>query len=152
MKLPYSEGTVFLVPLKNGGFARGVIARAGKRGKVLFGYFFGPRLISPENITIEDLKPEQAVVRLMFGDLGLINGDWKTIGKIANWDRSRWSMPDFATSEPHPNTGKVWLVRYSEDDLPKVVKSTPIDPDENLPTDSLYGYGAVEIHLNKLLK
>ena len=152
MKLPYSEGTAFLVPLKNGGFARGVIARSGKKGKVLFGYFFGPRLVSLENITIKDLKPEQAIARIMFGDLGLINGEWKIMGKIENWDRLRWPMPDFSTGAPHPKTGKVWLIRYSDDDLPKVIKSALIDPDKNLPTDSLYGYGAVEIHLNKLLE
>ena len=46
MKLPYSEGSVFLVPLRNGGYARGVVARATGEGKGLFGYFFGPRLAS----------------------------------------------------------------------------------------------------------
>ena len=42
MKLPYSEGSVFLVPLTDGGYARGVVARSGPKGKVLFGYILGP--------------------------------------------------------------------------------------------------------------
>jgi hypothetical protein len=41
MKLPYSEGSVFLVPLRKGGYARGVVARASPKGKGLLGYFFG---------------------------------------------------------------------------------------------------------------
>jgi len=41
----YSEGDWFAVPLRGGGFAAGVIARAMPRKEgVLLGYFFGPRL------------------------------------------------------------------------------------------------------------
>jgi len=44
MKSIYDEGSVFLIPLRDGGFARGVVARIAPKRKVLLGYFFGPRL------------------------------------------------------------------------------------------------------------
>jgi len=74
MKLPYSEGSVFLVPLRDGGYARGVVARAGPKGKILMGYFFGPRLATRDDMPLSDLAPAQAILRMRFADLGLING------------------------------------------------------------------------------
>src|ERR1700736_2791876 len=100
MKLPYSEGSVFLVPLKTGGFARGVVARAPKRaGKVLLGYFFGPRVPSTNDALLSDLDPANAVLRIRFGDLHLIDGTWAIVGRVPNWDRSDWPMPDFVRRE-----------------------------------------------------
>jgi len=64
-------------------------------------------------------------------------------------------MPDFISREPHPNTGKVRLVRYADDDPSKIVMKTQVYPDsenKNLETDSLSGYIAVGVTLNKLLK
>ena len=114
MKLSYAEGSVFLIPLRKGGFGRGVVARSAPRGKVLLGYFFGPRLEAKARATLDGLGPEFAVARARFGDLGLINGDWPVIGKVANWDRTSWPMPDFVRREPI--SGKAWLVRYSDAD------------------------------------
>jgi hypothetical protein len=88
MKLPYSEGSVFLVPLRNGGYARGVVARATAKGKTLFGYFFGPRIESTGSTVLDDLNPANATLRIRFGDLGLINGAWPLLGRIPNWDRA----------------------------------------------------------------
>lgn len=38
----YREGSRFAVPLRQGGYAVGLVARVNPRG-VLLGYFFGPR-------------------------------------------------------------------------------------------------------------
>jgi len=150
MKLPYSEGTVFLVPLRNGGYARGVVARASGEGKVLFGYFFGPLLSSPAAATVNDLDPAEAVLRVIFGDLGLINGEWSVVGTVPNWDRSKWPMPDFVRRDPLGKRKPV-LVRYSDTDPLRVEAEYPIEDDSALTPDSAYGYGAVEINLTKLL-
>lgn len=37
--LVYNEGSLFVMPLGNGGYARGVVAGAAPRGTVLFGCF-----------------------------------------------------------------------------------------------------------------
>jgi hypothetical protein len=39
---PCEEGDLFAVPLRDGGYGIGVVARVGRRG-VLVGYFFGRR-------------------------------------------------------------------------------------------------------------
>ena len=100
MILPYSEGSTFFIPLRNGGYARGVVARASPDGKGVMGYFFGPRLSSTGRVAWDDLDPANAILRIRFGDLGLINGEWPICGEIPNWNRSEWPMPDFVRRDP----------------------------------------------------
>jgi immunity protein 26 of polymorphic toxin system len=149
-KLPYSEGSVFLVPLTRGGYARGVVARASPKGRILFGYFFGPRLTSTDTVEFDDLDPAWAILRVMFGDLGLINGNWPVRGQLSNWDRSWWRMPDFAVGqllEPRAPT----LIRYSDTDPARVEASYRIKDDTGMPVDGLYGADAVVTKLANLL-
>ena len=148
--LPYSEGTVFLVPLRDDGFARGVVARSSDEGKAIFGYFFGPRIASIDEARLSDLEPEKAIKRLMFGDLGLINGEWPVVGAVPNWNRAEWPMPDFVRRDPLGRMKPV-LVRHCDTDPLCIEVEYPIDDDTGLETDALSGYGAVEIRLTKLL-
>jgi len=148
--LPYKEGTVFFVPLRNGGYARGVVARASSEGKVLLGYFFGPRLTSADATSLEDLDPTKAILRVRFGDLGLINGEWPIRGRIPGWNRAQWPMPDFVRKDPLGRKKPV-LVRYSNADPTRVETETPTTDDAGLGADSMSGYGSVEIKLTKLL-
>ncbi len=149
MKLPYTEGSVFFVPLKDGTYARGVVTRSSKRGKVLFGYFFGPKLHSTEHASMSDLTPSKAISILEYGDLGLINGEWKICGKLPDWNRDEWPIPLYVRKSDLSK--KAWIVQYSDLDPLQVVKETRTDYDSDLPPASLYGYGAVEIHLSKRL-
>src|SRR5262245_62731168 len=114
MKLPYGEGSVFLVALREGGFARGVVARTTRRGKVLLCYFFGPRLEIQALATLDDLNPDRALTSIRVGDLRLITGQWKVIGTVPNWHRAEWPMPNFVRRDPI--SGKAWLIRYSDVD------------------------------------
>jgi hypothetical protein len=150
MTLPYTEGSVFLVPLRRGGYARGVVTRATDEGKGIFGYFFGPRLPSTNDVKLDALNPANAVKRIMFGDLGLINGEWPILGTLPNWNRSEWPMPDFVRRDPLGRLRPI-LVRYSDIDPMRIEEEYPIDDDSGLETDVLSGYGAVEIKLTKLL-
>jgi hypothetical protein len=147
--LPYSEGSVFAVPLRNGGYARGVVARAGPEGKVLFGHFFGPRLDSVDQVNLKGIEPGKSILSIIFGDLGLINGEWRLIGSMSNWQRGAWSMPDFVRRDP---IGKrAWRVRRSDVDPAKIESEVPIEFDIDLPPNQTSGYGAVELKLTKLL-
>jgi hypothetical protein len=150
VKLPYSEGSIFLVPLKGGGYARGVVARASDQGKGILGYFFGPRIPLLDDVPLTDLQPANAIKRILFGDLGLINGEWPIVGTVPNWNRSEWHMPDFVRRDPLGRRRPI-LVRHSDTDPMRVEQEFPIDNDSGLETDSLSGYGAVEIKLTKLL-
>lgn len=149
MKLVYSEGSVFLVPLRGGGYARGVVARTTVHGRVLLGYFFGPRLESAASANLADLDPANAILRVRFGDLGLINGEWSIVGQVPKWNRAQWPIPDFVRRDPLRKM-KARIVRYSDDDPNRIEDEHPIDDGLGLEADALYGYGAIEIRLTNL--
>jgi hypothetical protein len=98
---------------------------------------------------IERMVSACAALRIRFGDLGLINGSWPILGKIANWNRAEWPLPEFVRRDPLSN--KAWLVRRSDTDPGKIVFERPIDFDSPLENDSVSGYGAVEIKPTKLI-
>jgi hypothetical protein len=138
-----------VIPLRCGGFARGVVARAAPEGAVLFGFFFGPKLFSVSEASTEGLQPEMAVAQMILGDLGLMKGEWPIIGSLPNWQRSMWGMPDFVRRDP---LGKrAWRVRRSDSDPSEIESEEPVEFDTNLPAYSASGYGAVELKLTKLL-
>ncbi len=149
-RVKYQEGDWFAVPLKNGKFALGLVARKGRRG-VTLGYFFGPaRDKPPADEHIVGLRPENAVLIGQFGDLGIIIGEWPLIHRSTTWDRAAWPLPAFARiSLDHQ---RAWRVELSEDDLHTSQELEAL-PQEvaHLPRDGLYGSGAMEKHLTKLL-
>lgn len=151
MKFPYREGSVFALPLRAGGFAVGVVARvsADKSGGLL-GYFFAPKLtVVPGGEVVPSLQPANALKVLIFGDLSLRNGEWPVIGEIPEWRREEWPMPDFVRRDDISK--KAWRVRYSDDDVCEVISEQPEPFDSTLERDSLFGAGAVELLLTRLL-
>src|ERR1700729_2790067 len=98
-KVKYREGDWFAVPLLDGGFGVGVIARANPKAALL-GYFFGPvRSAVPTLNDVADLKPADAVLIRKFGHLGIVQGRWPLIGRIDGWDRREWPTPVFVRYE-----------------------------------------------------
>jgi len=151
-KLPYREGTWFAVPLEDGGYAIGRVARATNKGKVILCYFFGSRHGSlPTIADVEDLQPNNAIGVWTIGDLSLMRKEWPILGETTNWYRSEWPMPVFV--RVHPLTGKRRRIYYSDDDPNKEVLDEPDEPiQRELEPDRLRGAGAVEIALTQLLK
>ncbi|MCC6677040.1 MAG: immunity 26/phosphotriesterase HocA family protein [Phycisphaerales bacterium] len=150
MKLSYREGTWFAVPLRQGGFAVGVVARATTEGEVILCYFFGPRRTAvPALDEVERLNPNDAIQVVRVGDLSLIRGEWPIIGKTALWQRSDWPMPSFVRRDDLSR--KAWRVQYSD------VNPNSIDHEEReqyestLNCDAVLGSGAAELVLTKLL-
>lgn len=111
-KKPYREGCWIAVPLaKRGGYGFGVIARC--KSGICLGYFFAPRHSRVPSIAdAEGLKPEQAVLIEMFGDMGLIKDGWPIVGYLSDWKREEWPIPVFSR-ESH---GAYFLVHYDDDD------------------------------------
>ncbi|MBM3240185.1 hypothetical protein FJZ31_28200 [Candidatus Poribacteria bacterium] len=150
-KLPYKEGDWFGVPLEDGGYAVGLIARSRRGGKALFGYFFGPRRSRLPNLNdIRDLTMADAILIGRFGDLGLYTGEWPIIGHSEPWDRNAWPMLPLIRVDEFSK--KAWKVEYSEDDPSLIVQETPCDAKEayRFPRDRAMGSGAVELRLMKL--
>ena len=150
MKRKYSEGFWFAVPLKNGGFALGRVARATPKHGVILCYFFGPKYDAiPTIAEVKDLAPEKAIRILRIGDLSLIRGEWPIIGKSNPWHRSAWKMPEFLRKDEL--SGKAWRVHYSDADPNVVIKEQRESSTNNtLERDSVFGAGAVEAVLSKI--
>ena len=148
MKLKYKEGTIFLVPLRSGGFSRGVVARFDGKGTVL-GYFFGPVTNKPDGV-LPLLDPADACLVGRFGDVGLLKGSWPITGSLLEWKRENWPVPPFYRHDE--KTEKAWLSFYSDQNLSFLREEpTEFSHESALPYDRLMGYGAVEIRLTASL-
>lgn len=151
-RYPYKEGTVFAVPLRNGGFALGVVSRTAPRGKILFAYLFGPALDSVPSISkVQGLQPQHALRVARMGDLSLVENTWPVIGEMADWNRSEWPVPELVRRDGLAR--KAWLVTYADDDASRVVSEERIAyaAASEFERDGLLGAGAVEILMTKLL-
>ncbi|RWM98211.1 MAG: hypothetical protein EOR84_11365 [Mesorhizobium sp.] len=150
-RLNYQEGTWFLVPLRSGGYAVGLVGRMAPKGRIILAYFFGPRLDSvPTLDEIRGFQPKDSVRCLRVGDLGLVNGDWRILGRSPDWDGSHWPVPQFVRRDELSK--RSWLVTYSDLDPSVVEKEEPFRSDQVLERDALYGYGAVELLLTKVIE
>lgn len=150
MKRLVEEGTWFAVPLESKGYAVGLVARARRRGGILVAYFFGRVWQRPPALQqVRKLRPEKAIKVLRVGDLGFLEGSWPVIGRDPSWQRDEWPLPAFVRRDTI--SGVAWRVRYSDRDPSVIESETPIDFDTKLESAGLYGAGAAEIALTKLL-
>lgn len=147
-----SEGECYAVPLRDGSYAIGVIARVGKRGAIL-GYFFGPRRMAiPTSNDVRALRADDAVSCELLGDLGIQRNEWPHIGCVEPWDRSQWPLPTFGRIEDEAR-GIAWIVRYADKDVSVQTEELrcTIEEARRLLPDRTAGYGAVEVRLRLAL-
>jgi hypothetical protein len=148
----YREGDWFAVPLRDGGFAVGVVARSNPKAALL-GYFFGPKYVNVPSLNdVHGLTPESAALVCRFGHLGLIQGKWPLLGHDKEWDRKEWPVPVFIRYEEL--SGRSFQVFYSDEDPAALVREERISPGEAEygPKDGLAGAGFVEKVLTGLLR
>lgn len=147
----FDEGSVFFVPLRSGGYARGVVARiASDRAGGVLGYFFGPKYDSQSVATsVTNLNPRDALKVLRFSDLSLRSGDWPVIGVLHNWTRTDWPVPNFVRRDELSK--RAWRVTYADDNICHVIDESPERFDSGLERDAAFGAGAVELLLGRLL-
>lgn len=142
----YTNGTLFLVPLKDFGFVQGLVCRHNAKGTV-FARFFPPRLRN--NRTQMLPVAETSVFCGRVGDLGLRTGAWPIIGRLSDFDFEKWPLPKFvrlAGNVPH-------VVTY--DDQLKIVSDCIAAREDLTGTecdDGLMGHGFVEIKLTRLFE
>jgi hypothetical protein len=147
----YREGDLFAVPLRDHGYALGLVARCQPRGRILFGYFFSSRHSAPPKLSdLSTLAPDDAVLRCRFGDLGIAERSWPVLGQLPGWNREIWKMPAFVRVEAL--TGHKMQVIYSDADPSVEVGETGLAHDaETEPKDGLAGSGFVELRLTNLV-
>lgn len=149
-ELPYKEGTWFAIPLRQGGFAAGRVARHSGNGCIL-AYFFSPkRETIPTLEELENLTPDSAIKVLRAGDLGIIEGSWPIVGDSPQWERDKWPIPAFIRRD---DIGKVaWRVLYADDNPLQVISEQRIPYDSTgYERDALSGAGAAEAHVSRML-
>ena len=155
--IKYQEGQWFAVPLRDGGYALGIIVRGSYKTKGGLGYFFGPKYPEvPIGIETFAKNKENTLLIRQFGDLGIITGEWPLIQDGKPFTYEDWPVPLFHRVPPF-SEGKAVIVEYrqdySGDEHPIRETVTPLtDEILKLPKDVLSGSGAVEIVLTKLLK
>lgn len=150
----YAEGDWFGVPLDGGGWAVGLLARSPRGDPGGLGYFFGPRAEElPKLAELERLRPAEAVLIRIFGDIGLLDGTWPVIGRVLGWEREEWPMPVFVYKDPLLED--TWWRRFYDPDDPgglwvrqeRIGPGGPVDG----PYDGASGSRALEIRLSRLL-
>jgi len=126
MKPKFGPGDWFAVPLSDGTWAAGRIARRG--GPTLVGYFFGPRRREvPTLAEVASLRPEDAVYVRKFGYLGLREGEWPILGGAEEFDRASWPMPMFGM---HDVRGEYWGLIYDENRPSALLRQVRITAEE----------------------
>jgi hypothetical protein len=139
------------IPLGNGGYATGVVARMAPRGRIILAYLFGPkRAALPLASDVAMLNPTKAIRRVRAGDLGLMNGSWQVLGDVPGWASHEWPTPPFVRRDPLSK--RAWRVEYADIDPSKLVSETSIPYETSgLEGSGLHGYGSVEELMKKEL-
>lgn len=139
------------MPLGDGGYGVGRVARMPRYGKVLLCYLFGPRREQPPTLEeVDGLQPEHAVLVGRLGDLGLMNGNWPILGDSTEWNRERWPIPPFIRRDPLSE--RAWRAQYPDDNPNDRPTEEPIEYScRTFGPDSVWGYGAAEYKLLKRL-
>jgi hypothetical protein len=138
------------VPLPNGGFGIGMLARMDGRG-IALGYFFGRRHATvPAAEALNHLRTADSILVAMFGDLGLRRGDWLVIGHADGWRPEQWPVPVFGRIDEYAN--KARRAEYDDQRL-EIVSDTRIDVAiaRTLPRDGLVGFTGIENWLGHTL-
>jgi hypothetical protein len=151
MKPLYREGSWFAVPLLDGGYAWGMVARLAPASKIMLAYLFGPRLPRPPGLAqLDTLRPEDALRVLRVGDMALASGHWPVLGESAVWQASEWPVPQFLRRAEALR--RAWRVTYSDADPGRSEREEAVPFDTpGMASDSLYGYGSTELLLTRLL-
>jgi hypothetical protein len=150
--LPYREGDWFAVPLQDGRYAAGLVARSASYGKVVFGYFFRLNTIGlPSLQDLQRLTAQDSSFRALFGDLELYKGGWPLIGHADPWDRAAWPMTPFVRLDDGA-PDRAYKRFYSEDEPARMIREVNCSSDEakSFPRDGVWGSGAIERHLTRM--
>lgn len=146
-KIKLKEGDIFLLPLTDGGFSIGLLARVIPWGAL--GYFFKIKYSeAPQHIDLSLLNKDNVLYIGKFGTRNLYEGKWKLIDKLPNWDRDYWNIPKFGC-----NANPVYYLITLNDKLEEIER-IPCTKEaiEGLLEAGTYGYEAMSIKMSKLLQ
>jgi hypothetical protein len=134
----WTKGYWVGVPLRDGRWGAGMIARGRKNG-ILLGYFYGPWNSCPSLDDVTGLSPQDALLVRRFGSMGIRDGEWPIIGKQPRWKPEEWPQPEFFRQNG------TFLRAVSYDDKNKGGCERRLQEGEPLPrwTDGFWGHIAL---------
>ena len=151
MRQSYHEGSWFAVPLLDGGYGWGLVARLSPGSKIMLAYLLGPKQDGlPDLARLKTLTAQDAIKVLRVGDMALVSGHWRVLGELDAFDAAQWPMPQFLRRADALK--RAWRVTYASNDPARSEREESV-PYETVgfEADSLYGYGSAELLLTKLL-
>ena len=139
------------MPLLDGGYGWGLVARLSPGSKIMLAYLFGPKQDGlPDLARLKTLTAQDAIKVLRVGDMALVSGHWRVLGELDAFDAAQWPMPQFLRRADALK--RAWRVTYASNDPARSEREESV-PYETVgfEADSLYGYGSAELLLTKLL-
>lgn len=153
---PWPAGTLFVLPLPKGGYLLGLVARIEpslrKKSRLMFCYFFGPRVSDARDIHRPIAKsPSERVYWGIVDDFALRTGRWIVVEHLHGFDSNVWPMPPFRRPQIFGG-GPGWARKYfltTYDEVKLSAKGLGVGPvlidDKSLyPFDESAGYIAME--------
>lgn len=128
----------------------GLVVDHNGEGQVV-GYFFIQRF--DELPTFEQANSStlaDVIQSFRFGDLGIIEFDWKVIGQRDRYDIDEWPTPIFGSVVGRNRAAKCIYQRGQFDERDAKI-AICLEEAKTLPDNWLAGCGLVEIRLTKLL-
>jgi len=142
------EGKIIILPLREGGYATGLIARQDKN--ILLGYFFDTYYQNPP-LSIKEWFSSKVCLICLFGALGIKNNEWNILGDMPLWQRDEWKVPIFKQQDPLIPE-QYYSVIYQDDLKGYERERASKEEVQQYYSYGIFGYGAVEIALSKVLK
>lgn len=147
-KIKINEGVGFAVPLRQGGYGIGLLARQNKG--IALGYFFNKVFTSiPEDLDTSDLNYWKIVLIGQFSCMGIQKELWPILKTNFQFKREEWPIPVLKMQDPI--TEQYFSVLYDESLLREKRKKIDKEEADELFGHGLYGYIALEKKLSTLL-
>lgn len=149
----YSEGDIFAVPLKTGGYGIGIAICLGLIHNVVARFFGQVRESLPSLEEFANTTESDSVHVEHFLDDGLRDGSWKVIGQHPAWDAYEWPIPKFGWFQPANSSssdtseGRAFEMELDENLRTYRQKEVSIDHFNSLPYEILVSSKEVEITL-----
>ena len=144
------EGDVIAIPLNQGGYGIGLVARTNKR--TMLGYFFNNVYQTvPTDILPGEINEKNVVLVAKFSSLGIEDGTWPILARFSNFTKTGWPIPVFKMQ--HALTGKYFAIIYEEDLLNEKSRHLVTGQEASLLFEhGSHGYISLENALSKLLR
>lgn len=147
-KINSKEGDVFAVPLRQGGYGIGLIAREHKT--ITLGYFFKKNYLSvPEEVDVAGINKWEVALIGKFSTMGIENGEWPLLKTTFKFNREQWPIPVLKMQDPLSE--KYFAVIYDDTLFNEERHLITKEEADKLFGHGLYGYGALEKKLSSIL-